>query len=185
MSAALRGMFLALGAVFGFALSRSGAADFGFVQGMFQFTNLQLYGIIGAAVAVTAPGLWLLQRHGRTASGERVRFTVKSSHPGNLLGGALFGVGWAMTGMCPGPIFVNLGEGKLYALTLGPRRGLALRRDPRAHRAPAAALGAPPGAAVAELRARDRRSRRRSVPRRAAALEGRGARRAVDASATQ
>lgn len=116
MSAALRGMFLALGAVFGFALSRSGAADFGFVQGMFQFTNLQLYGIIGAAVAVTAPGLWLLQRYGRTASGERVRFTVKSSHPGNLLGGALFGVGWAMTGMCPGPIFVNLGEGKLYAL---------------------------------------------------------------------
>lgn len=116
MSAATRALFVLLGCVFGFTLSRSGAADYGFVQGMFQFTNLQLYGIIGAAVVVTAPGLWLLQRHGRTAAGERILFTVKSAHPGNLIGGALFGVGWAMTGMCPGPIFVNLGEGKLYAL---------------------------------------------------------------------
>jgi hypothetical protein len=40
----------------------------------------------------------------------------KPRHPGNLLGGAIFGVGWSLTGMCPGPIFVNAGEGKLYAL---------------------------------------------------------------------
>jgi hypothetical protein len=40
----------------------------------------------------------------------------KPEHPGNALGGAIFGVGWAITGMCPGPILVNLGEGKLYAL---------------------------------------------------------------------
>lgn len=111
-----RAMFLALGVVFGFTLSRSGAADFGFIQGMFLLTNLQLYGILAAGVGFTAPGLWLLQRYGRTATGEPIRFTVKSSHPGNLVGGAMFGVGWAMTGMCPGPIFVNLGEGKLYAV---------------------------------------------------------------------
>lgn len=111
-----RAMFLALGAVFGFTLSRSGAADFGFIQGMFLLTNLQLYGILAAGVGFTAPGLWLLQRYGRTATGERIRFTVKTAHAGNLVGGAMFGVGWAMTGMCPGPIFVNLGEGKLYAI---------------------------------------------------------------------
>lgn len=111
-----RAMFLALGVVFGFTLSRSGAADFGFIQGMFLLTNLQLYGILAAGVGFTAPGLWLLQRYGRTATGERVVFTVKTAHAGNLVGGAMFGVGWAMTGMCPGPIFVNLGEGKLYAI---------------------------------------------------------------------
>lgn len=111
-----RAMFLALGTVFGFTLSRSGAADFGFIQGMFLLTNLQLYGILAAGVGFTAPGLWLLQRYGRTATGEKIRFTVKTAHAGNLVGGAMFGVGWAMTGMCPGPIFVNLGEGKLYAV---------------------------------------------------------------------
>ncbi|MEZ4404898.1 MAG: hypothetical protein R3A52_00190 [Polyangiales bacterium] len=64
-----RAMFLALGVVFGFTLSRSGAADFGFIQGMFLLTNLQLYGILAAGVGFTAPGLWLLQRYGRTATG--------------------------------------------------------------------------------------------------------------------
>ena len=56
-----------LAVAFGFVLSRSGAADYDFVQGMFLFENPQLYGIIGVAVAVTAPGLLLLKRHGRTA----------------------------------------------------------------------------------------------------------------------
>lgn len=109
-------LYLVLGTLFGLVLSRSGAADFGFVQGMFQFTNLQLYGIIGVAVLLTGPGLALLTRHGRDAWGQRLRVTSKSPHGGNIVGGALFGVGWAITGMCPGPIFVNLGEGKLYAI---------------------------------------------------------------------
>ena len=68
-------MFLALilGTIFGFVLSRSGAADYDFIQGMFLFTNLQLYGIIGTAVVLTAPGLWLLKRYGRTATGGPLR----------------------------------------------------------------------------------------------------------------
>ncbi|MBM4342110.1 MAG: YeeE/YedE family protein [Deltaproteobacteria bacterium] len=102
-------LYLGLGVVFGLALSRSGAADFGTVQGMFLLQDFQLYGIIGVAVALTMPGLWVLQRRGHVLAS-------KPSHAGNLVGGALFGVGWAMTGMCPGPIFVNLGEGKLYAI---------------------------------------------------------------------
>ena len=48
-------LFLVLGTVFGFVLSRSGAADYDFIQGMFLFTNLQLFGIIGTAVVLTAP----------------------------------------------------------------------------------------------------------------------------------
>ena len=109
-------LYLLFGTAFGFVLSRSGAADYDYVQGMFLFEKFQLYGIIGTAVAVTAPGLWLLKRRGRTAFGEPLTVKPKPRHPGNVLGGVLFGAGWAITGMCPGPILVNIGEGKLYAL---------------------------------------------------------------------
>ena len=109
-------VFVAFGTVFGWVLSRSGAADYDMVQGMFLFTSFQLYGIIGTAVAVTAPGLWWLERHARTAAGAPLSVKPKPRHPGNVVGGVLFGVGWSITGMCPGPIFVNVGEGKLYAL---------------------------------------------------------------------
>lgn len=109
-------LYLVLGTIFGFVLSRSGAADYNYIQGMFLFTELQLYGIIGAAVALTAPGLWLLKRFGRTATGRPIEIELKPLHRGNVVGGLLFGVGWSMAGMCPGPIFVNIGEGKIYAV---------------------------------------------------------------------
>ena len=105
-----------LGTVFGLILSRSGAADYNFIQGMFLFEEFQLYGILAVAVAVTAPGLMLLKRFGKTVSGEAIVIDRKAGHRGNVYGGLLFGVGWAITGMCPGPILVNIGEGKLYAL---------------------------------------------------------------------
>ena len=65
-------LYLALGTLFGVVLSRSGAADYDFIQAMFLFTNFQLYGIIGTAVVLTAPGLWLIQRRGRTLWGRPI-----------------------------------------------------------------------------------------------------------------
>jgi uncharacterized protein len=109
-------VYLILGAVFGFILSRSGAADYGFIQGMFLFTEFQLYGIIGVAVVVTALGIRLIRRRGRTLLGQRLSIEEKPLHRGNIAGGVLFGIGWSMAGMCPGPILVNIGEGKIYAL---------------------------------------------------------------------
>jgi uncharacterized membrane protein YedE/YeeE len=109
-------LYLLLGAIFGFVLSRSGAADYDYIQGMFLFEEFQLYGIIGSAVVLTAPGLWLLKRRGRTAFGKALQVEEKPSHRGNIVGGLLFGVGWSMAGMCPGPILVNIGEGKIYAI---------------------------------------------------------------------
>ena len=109
-------VYALFGTAFGFVLSRSGAADYDYVQGMFLFESFQLYGIIGTAVVVTAPGLWLLKRAGRAATGEPLAVKAKPRHPGNVVGGLLFGVGWSITGMCPGPILVNVGEGKVYAL---------------------------------------------------------------------
>jgi uncharacterized membrane protein YedE/YeeE len=109
-------LYALLGTAFGFILSRSGAADYNYIQGMFLFENFQLYGIIATAVALTAPGVWLIKRRGRTATGRPIEIELKPLHRGNIVGGLLFGVGWSIAGMCPGPIFVNIGEGKVYAL---------------------------------------------------------------------
>lgn len=109
-------LYIVLGAVFGLALSRSGAADYDYIQAMFLFESFQLYGIIGTAVVLTAPGLWLFQRRGRTLAGTPISIPLKSLNRGTVIGSLLFGVGWSMTGMCPGPILVNIGEGKVYAL---------------------------------------------------------------------
>ncbi len=108
--------FLLFGAVFGFVLSRSGAADYDFVQGMFLFTELQLYGIIGVGVAVAAPGIAWMKKRGRGLGGAPLTVAPKPHHRGNVVGGVLFGIGWSITGMCPGPMLVNIGEGKVYAL---------------------------------------------------------------------
>jgi uncharacterized membrane protein YedE/YeeE len=104
---------MALG--FGFTLSRSGASDYDFIQKMFLFQDFQLYGIIGTGVAITAPGLILLKRYGKTLDGDPLIIKPKPLHRGTVVGGILFGIGWSMTGMCPGPILVNIGEGKMYA----------------------------------------------------------------------
>jgi uncharacterized protein len=109
-------LYVVLGTVFGFVLSRSGAADYNFIQSMFLFRSFQLYGIIGTAIVLTAPGLWLIKRRGRTVLGTPLKIELKPQHRGNIVGGLLFGVGWSMAGMCPGPILVNIGEGKIYAL---------------------------------------------------------------------
>lgn len=109
-------LYLVLGIVFGFILSRSGAADYNYIQAMFLFEDFQLYGIIGTAVVLTAPGIWLIKRRGRTLLGRPVDIELKPFHRGNVAGGILFGIGWSLAGMCPGPILVNIGEGKIYAL---------------------------------------------------------------------
>jgi uncharacterized protein len=121
-------LYAVFGILFGFVLSRSGAADYNFIQSMFLFTSFQLYGIMGTAIALTIPGLLLLKRFGRTLGGAPIAFEVKPLNRGSAVGGVLFGIGWSMAGMCPGPIFVNIGEGKLYAIATlaGALTGAAL-----------------------------------------------------------
>src|ERR1041385_1439734 len=121
-------LYAVLGTIFGFTLSRSGAADYNFIQSMFLFTSFQLYGIIGTAVALTLPGLWLLKKYGRTIGGKPIAIDLKPLNRGNLAGGLLFGIGWSMAGMGPGPILANIAEGQLYAIAAfaGALTGAAL-----------------------------------------------------------
>jgi len=121
-------LYLVLGTIFGFALSRSGAGDYDYVQGMFLFERFQLFGILATGVLFTAPGLWLLKRRARTIAGAPLQIERKPMNRGTVVGSLLFGVGWSITGMCPGPILVNIGEGKVYALAAlaGALAGAAL-----------------------------------------------------------
>jgi hypothetical protein len=62
-------------------------------EGMFLFTEFQLYRILAVAVGVGAPGIWLIKKRGRTVLGRRVSIELKPLHRGNVAGGVLFGMG--------------------------------------------------------------------------------------------
>lgn len=108
---------LLFGLLFGFLLSRAGATDPAAIEGMFRLTDLHLFGVIGTAVFVAGLGLHLLGRTGaRTVDGRPARITAKPFKPGLVTGGLLFGIGWALTGACPGTSLAQVGEGRWPAL---------------------------------------------------------------------
>jgi len=110
-------VYLAAGVLFGFILSRVGATSYDLIMRMFLFTNLHLMGVIGMAVLVAMAGIQLIRRLGlKTIQGGEIEIKEKSRNRGNIVGGLLFGVGWALSGSCPGTVLSQIGEGKLDAL---------------------------------------------------------------------
>ena len=108
-------IYLFIGIVFGFVMTKSEAISWFRIQEMFRFESFHMYGIIGTAVAAGAVGIFLAKRLGwTTVDGESLRLRPKRfSVPRYLFGGTIFGLGWAMTGACPGPLFTLLGQGLL------------------------------------------------------------------------
>lgn len=104
--------FLFFGLGFGFLLSRVGATDYDAIAGMFLLTDLHLMGVIGGAVVVAGLGLRWFRRRGAGAPS----IEAKPVKPGLLVGSALFGAGWALTGTCPGTGLAQIGEGKWIAM---------------------------------------------------------------------
>lgn len=113
-------LFLTLGALFGFLLSRAGATDPELVARLFLLENLHLLWVIVSAIAVGAVGVALMRRIGLRAVGksEPIRFEAKRYVRTLVLGSLMFGAGWGLTGGCPGTVMAMLGEGKLYALPM-------------------------------------------------------------------
>lgn len=71
-----------------------------------------MYGVIGSAVFVGAISVYLIKKfQAKTLSGERITIQPKEFNKGQIYGGLLFGLGWAMTGACPGPLFAQIGYG--------------------------------------------------------------------------
>jgi uncharacterized protein len=110
--------YLVVGAYLGVIFVQSEVVSWFRIQEMFRFQSFHMYGIIGTAVAVAAVSVWLIKRLGlKTIHGEPIQLSPKewgsSRIPGARywLGGTFFGMGWALLGACPGPMFALLGAG--------------------------------------------------------------------------
>jgi uncharacterized protein len=106
--------YLALGLLFGVALTQAEVISWFRIQEMFRFQSFHMFGIIGTAVAVAAGSVALIRRlRPRALSGERVALPAKQLGRGTRYwaGGITFGLGWALVGACPGPLFALIGNG--------------------------------------------------------------------------
>ncbi|MDO7887712.1 DUF6691 family protein [Hymenobacter cheonanensis] len=104
--------YLVLGTLFGIILTKSEVVSWFRIQEMFRFQAFHLYGVIGSAIVVGMVSIQLIKRyHLRTLNGEEIQLADKQFSPGVWIGGFLFGLGWALTGACPGPLFAQLGSG--------------------------------------------------------------------------
>jgi uncharacterized membrane protein YedE/YeeE len=82
------------------------------IQEMFRFESFHMYGIIGMAILVGFISVQMITRFNiRSLGGEMISLKPKKFHPGVLIGGIIFGLGWATTGACPGPLFALIGNG--------------------------------------------------------------------------
>ena len=107
-------VYLLLGIAFGFVLSRSEVISWFRIQEMFRFQSFRMYGIIGSAVVTAAISLALIKRSGiKSVAGEPISVHAKELGTGirYAAGGTIFGLGWALTGACPGPLVALIGNG--------------------------------------------------------------------------
>ena len=107
-------LYLLLGTVFGIILIKSEVVSWFRIQEMFRFQSFHMYGVLGTAVGTAALSIALLRRAGiRSLGGEEVRIEPKVMGKGYRywIGGSMFGLGWALTGACPGPILALIGYG--------------------------------------------------------------------------
>lgn len=107
-------IYLLLGIAFGIVLTKSEVLSWFRIQEMFRFQSFRMYGIIGTAVATAALSLAIIKRfHWKALSGEVISIPAKTLGSGTryTVGGVLFGIGWALTGACPGPLFALVANG--------------------------------------------------------------------------
>ena len=104
--------YLIVGILFGVLFIKAEIISWYRIQEMFRFQSFHMYGIIGSAIAVGMLSIFLIKKFNiKTIYGEQVEFHPKTFNKGQLIGGLLFGFGWAMTGACPGPLFAQIGSG--------------------------------------------------------------------------
>ncbi|HCR49050.1 MAG TPA: YeeE/YedE thiosulfate transporter family protein [Rhodothermales bacterium] len=114
--------YLLVGVWFGIVMTKSEAVSWFRIQEMFHFQSFHMYGIIGTAVGFGALFTFLMKRFkAKDVFGNVVVPEQKVRHgrfnARYLIGGTLFGLGWALTGACPGPVFVLVGHG-IWSMTI-------------------------------------------------------------------
>ena len=104
--------YLVLGTLFGIILTKSEVISWFRIQEMFRFQAFHMYGVIGSAIVVGMISIQLIKRNRlKSMDGEPIMIADKKFNHGIWIGGFIFGLGWALTGACPGPLFAQLGSG--------------------------------------------------------------------------
>jgi uncharacterized membrane protein YedE/YeeE len=104
--------YLFVGILFGIIFVKAEIISWFRIQEMFRFESFHMYGVIGSAVVTGIISVWLIKRFNiKTMYGEEIVFKTKTFNMGQIYGGLLFGLGWAITGACPGPLFAQIGTG--------------------------------------------------------------------------
>lgn len=112
--------YLFLGVLFGIVLVKSQVVSWFRIQEMFRLQAFHMYGTIGSAIVVGMISILLIKRFNlKTIDKRSIVIPDKKFHWGNVWGGLIFGLSWAITGVCPGPLFAQIGSGFLViAVTL-------------------------------------------------------------------
>lgn len=101
-----------VGVLFGIVFVKAEIISWFRVQEMFKLQSFHMYGVIGSAVVVGVISVWIIKKFKiKTIYGEPIVFVTKKFNKGQVYGGLLFGLGWAVTGACPGPLFAQIGTG--------------------------------------------------------------------------
>jgi uncharacterized membrane protein YedE/YeeE len=115
--------FLLLGILFGIIMTKAEIISWFRIYEMFRFESFHMYGIIGSAILLGVLYVQIIKRFNiKSIDGLEINFvSKKSGFIGYFVGGTIFGLGWAVTGACPGPMFVLLGNGFLtvFVMILG------------------------------------------------------------------
>lgn len=105
--------FLMIGILFGIIMTKSEAVSWYRIYEMFKFQSFHMYGIIGSAIAISMIFMYLFKREIiKDYLGNKIHVKdKKKAYIRTLVGGTIFGLGWALAGACPAPIFVLIGHG--------------------------------------------------------------------------
>ena len=104
--------FLIAGMLFGILLIKGEVISWFRIQEMFRLQSFHMFGIIGSAIVVGMISIQLIKKFKiRTVNNEAIKIIPKTYHNGFIYGGIIFGIGWAITGACPGPLFAQVGSG--------------------------------------------------------------------------
>lgn len=106
--------YAVVGIFFGIVFTKAEIISWFRIQEMFRLQSFHMYGVIGTAIVIGMISVWLIKKLGvKTIYGERIEFHPKKFNKGQIIGGLIFGLGWAMTGACPGPLFAQIGTGAM------------------------------------------------------------------------
>jgi uncharacterized membrane protein YedE/YeeE len=106
-----------LGILFGIVFVKAEIVSWFRIQEMFRLESFHMYGVIGSAVIVGMISVWLIKRYNaRSMEGEQIKLDDKKFNKGQIYGGLIFGLGWGITGACPGPLFAQIGTGATVIL---------------------------------------------------------------------